>query len=498
MGIIIKQSVRNSIYSYIGIAVGAFYTIFIIPKIFHESPQEWGIIQLLSSYVLLFMPFALLGFPYIIVKYWPTYTSDEEKKKFTSFLFLLVCIGMLFTSAVLFIFKKPIFFSKNDVSQLTETYYLYFFIIFILHTLFYFFFHYSRVFFKTTLPTFLNDTFLKLWAFILILTYGFNYISYDVFFKLYFLGFLVQLVFIFLYVKSFTSFKVSFSFRFHENKSQLIKILTYGFFSLLAGGVTILVTRIDLVMINKFLDLDSVAYYSIALFFITVLQVPLKSLNAIAVPIISENLNKDNHENVKDIYHKTSLNLFLTSSFILLIIFMNVNEFMVLLGEKFGQIQYVIIILGIAKLYEIINGLNYSIIIISKYYRYEIIFQIILLSLTIVTNIIFIPIYGIEGAALATAITIITSATIRGIFIYIKYGLQPYSTAFIKVIILICTSVLATLFISPSLHVLVIIAIKSIIIVLVYIVLTLTLNISSDFKNLMNLALKKLGIIKGK
>ena len=483
MGIIIKQSIKNSIYSYSGILLGAIYTIFLIPKVFDQNPDEWGLIQLLGSYVLLFMPFALLGFPQIIIKFWPNY-SESNKRGFTLFLFTLTSVGIILFSGVLFIFKESLFFSSSNENSLMRTYHLYFFVFFGLHTLFYFFLYFARVFYKTSFPTFLKDTFIKFWTFLLVVLYWQKFISFDMFFKLYLSGYAMQLLMIYIYLKKNTEYSFSFDFSFFKDISSIKSVLTYGFFSLLTGGATVFVARIDILMINKYIDLSSVAYYSVAMFFITALQVPVRSLATIAVPILSDNLHKKKFENVKDIYSKTAINLLLISSFILLLIVMNIQEFMFLLGEKFGQIKYVILILGIAKIYEIINALNSNIIIISKYYKYDIIFQVAQLIITVISNLIFIPIYGINGAALATGITIVLNTTVKGLFVYKKYKLHPYSYNTLKVMLIMACSILGTIFIPEIINVYFTIGIKILSISLIYFILTLMLNVSNEMSSI--------------
>lgn len=483
MGIIIKQSIKNSIFSYSGILLGAIYTIFLIPTVFDQNPDEWGLIQLLGSYVLLFMPFALLGFPQIIIKFWPNY-SESNKRGFTLFLFALISLGIILISGLIYIFRESLFFSSSSENSLMRAYHLYFFVFFGLHTLFYFFLYFARVFYKTSFPTFLKDTFIKFWTFLLVVLYWQKLISFDAFFKLYFTGYAIQLIMIYIYLKKNTTYSFSLNFSFFKDIPSVKKVLNYGFFSLLTGGATVLVARIDILMINKYIDLSSVAFYSVAMFFITALQVPVRSLTTIAVPIVSENLHKKNFTNVKDIYSKTAINLLLISSFILMLILLNLNEFMYLLGEKFGQIKYVILILGIAKIYEIINALNGNIIIISKYYRYDIIFQIAQLIITVISNLIFIPIYGINGAALATGITIVLNTTVKGLFVYKKYSFHPYSVSTLKILMVVAASILATIFIPEVINVYFTIGIKVIIISFIYFILTIWMNISSEMNEL--------------
>jgi O-antigen/teichoic acid export membrane protein len=494
MGIVARQSIKNTIYSFIGVVVGAFYTLFIVPKVFENNPEEWGIIQLFSSYVLLFMPFALLGFPNVIIKYWPGF-KEKDRQGLLSFLIILVSGGLIILSLIIFLFKKHFFFPNSDNSVLINDYILYFFPYFVIHTFFYFLLYFSRVYYKTSFPTLLKDTFIKLWTFGLILSYFYIGFSFDFFFKIYFLVFVLQLIILAIYCKKVIPFTFTFNLSFFSN-NKIKEILGYGFFSLLTGITSVVITRIDLFMINKYLNLEEVAFYSVGLFFITVMQIPARSIGTIVIPILSEKISVNDKTQINILYNKTTTNLFLAESIILMLILMNLDELMLILGETFGQIKYVIIILAIAKLYELVNYLNYSLIIFTRFFKYELFFQSVLLILTISSNILLIPKYGIEGAAMATGITIIINTTIRAVFVYLKYGMLPFKKVSLKIVLIVLMSFLAVYFIPFVINVYFTIALKSIIILMIYFIFSLILNISPEINTLVSQSLKILGLKK--
>ena len=69
--------------------------------------------------------------------------------------------------------------------------------------------------------------------------------------------------------------------------------------------------------------------------------------------------------------------------------------------------------------------------------------MIFLVVVAFVNNILLIPIYGIEGAALATAISTFLNSLLRFIFIWKIFKLQPYNLQTLKLcfIILFCFAV---------------------------------------------------------
>jgi len=77
---------------------------------------------------------------------------------------------------------------------------------------------------------------------------------------------------------------------------------------------------------------------------------------------------------------------------------------------------------------------------LSPYFKHSFWIRLSLLVLAVVFNLIFIPIYGIAGAAIATALTFMVNNLILSVLVYAILKIQPFSIQTIKalVIILIC------------------------------------------------------------
>lgn len=489
MGIISRQSIKNTIFSYAGIAVGMIYSVFLIPLIFNDNPHEWGLVQLILSYVQLLLPFALLGIPNIIIKYWPV-LNHLDKKNFVPFIFILGTIGIVILS-VLFFSLKDVFTRNSDENNILLREYLPFTaLLLVFQTYFYISLNYCRALLRTSFPIALKDSFTKFFTLILILLYGAKWISFHQFFLLYVLGFLLQLFLIIAYSIFITSIKPHFNFNFFRD-TRIREILKYGGFSLLSGGTVLLVQRIDIIMISQLISLDFVAYYATAYFFMTAIMVPMRSVISIAGPLISSNLYQNNLEELKKVYLPSALNMLIFSGFVFLGVWVCVNELMLILGDKFGQIKWVLLFLGIGKVLESICGLNQHVIIYSRYYKWDSLFQVILLALTIVTNLILIPRYGINGAAAATLIAIIINQLLKYILVYTKFRIQPFNAKSLFVILIIITIILLSEYIPIVLSPIFSLVIKAALFTLVYFIIIYIFRLSTDLNKLVNKYLKR-------
>lgn len=120
---------------------------------------------------------------------------------------------------------------------------------------------------------------------------------------------------------------------------------------------------------------------------------------------------------------------------------------MLLLPPAYASGKYVILYLSAGYLFEMATGINQVIIANSPLYRYEAYFVFATVGFVVIANYIFIPIYGITGSAIATALTVILSNIIRYVFLIIKFKMQPYNSNSLKLILITVLALLPSFFI---------------------------------------------------
>ncbi len=492
MGIVARQSVKNTIYSFMGLGLATFYTIFIMPKVFNDHPEYWGLVQLIMSYVTILSTFSMLGMPSIFIRFSNLFKTKKQPE-FLFFGLVIASIGFLVIAILFFVFRGSVMKIGQEKNELFTGYLFNMFIILYSYVLFSIFMNYARMNFRTSFPTFLNDSFIKFITLGLMLLFWFNLISFNQFMWLYTFGYLLQTLSVIAYLYAGRLLKLRISFDVFKNP-YIKEIAVYGLINILSSGAITLINRVDIVMVGQMISLEAVAYYATGYFFITVLMVPVRSIISIAVPLFSQFI-QNNDDQYRILYRKTMINIFITSGFIYLFIVFNIDSLMYLLGEKFGQVKVVVLILASSKLYEALNYLNMSMIVYSKYYKYDFIFQLSLLILTIITNIIFIPLYGINGAAMATAISIFLNSTARWIFVYVKFNVTTFTREVIYFGIFLAACILLNYLVSFHVNVYLSIVIKSAFLSVFFLVFLLTTKISADINNfLVNL----LRILSGK
>jgi O-antigen/teichoic acid export membrane protein len=166
--------------------------------------------------------------------------------------------------------------------------------------------------------------------------------------------------------------------------------------------------------------------YSISILFATLVTIPSRSLGKISGTLIADAWKENDLKQIANIYSKSCINQMIIGLYIFMMIVLNLEALYTFLPENYENGKYVIYFIGLASLFDMATGTNGIIISTSKYYRLQSLFVIVLFVLVVITNIIFIPRYGITGAAIASAISTFIYNLIRYLFLLIKFKLQPF------------------------------------------------------------------------
>ena len=155
--------------------------------------------------------------------------------------------------------------------------------------------------------------------------------------------------------------------------------------------------------------------------------------NQITNPLTAKFLNDHNKLELKLLYQKSSLTLLIISGLIFLLIVLNINELYHLIPEKYQGGITVVLLIGLAKLFDNLLGNNNAILFNSDYYRVVLALGVGLVIITILLNTLFIPKFGTIGAAYATFISVITYNAAKLFFVKVRFKIVPFTADTFKV-----------------------------------------------------------------
>src|SRR5690606_29142206 len=123
-------------------------------------------------------------------------------------------------------------------------------------------------------------------------------------------------------------------------------------------------------------------------------------------PITAQLMSDKKYDELNVLYKKSSVSLQLVGGYVLLGILVNIKSIYNLLPPEYGGGIFVVFMIGISRYFDLLLGNNNAIIFNSKYYKMVLFLGLLLAVLAVSLNMIFIPAYGIDGAAIATIIAI--------------------------------------------------------------------------------------------
>ena len=430
MGVVQKQGTRVAYVSFLGVVVGALNTMFVYPNVL--GAERHGLIMLILTIASVIAQFAHLGIPNTIIRFFP-YLIDQKKYIYRLALQIPLMSLLLFFLGV-FLFGDYFYHSYANKNPLFNQYQP--LLIPMVASLVFFevLLSISRSELKTVFPAFLREFVLRVMTFLLLGAFFMSWIDFDqfvyVWLSLY--GLNVFLFSIYLFRSNYLKFE--FGFPLLPESKLAKKMCHYAGITLLTSSAAILVNRIDVLMLGHYLKLENVAFYTVAFFMASLIEIPARSILQIVKPLLAKAWLDGDLKEIASLYKKTSINQMIVGILIFIGIWMSIDDVLTFVPEKYQGIQMVFFYVGLAKLIDVSVGVNGAIIATSDKYRFDLYINLILILVTVVTNVIFIPRYGIEGAAMATAIAILIHNIVKTSILYWLYQIQPFQISNFKLL----------------------------------------------------------------
>ena len=431
MGIVRSQGINIALVSFLGVIIGAVNTLFIFPNVL--GAEKHGLVMLILSIATVIAQFAHLGIPNTIIRFFPYL---KNKKKFIYRLALQVPVmSVLFLGVVLFVFSDHLFYGyiqKNElfnqfkpiIAPLVAS--LVFFEVLL---------SISRSELKTVFPAILRELSLRLATLLLLILSAFDILNFNEFIYCWLAIYALNVFLLSAYLFVNNLLKIELGFPLFPDKSYAYKMSVYGVVTLLTSSAAIVVNRIDILMLGYYLKLENVAFYTVAFFMASLIHIPARSILQVVKPLLAKAWAENDRKEIVNLYRKTALNQLIIGLLIFVGIWMNLNDLLLFVPNKYQGIQMVFFYIGLSKLIDVSAGVNGAIISTSNYYKFDLFINILLIILTVITNIIFIPAYGIEGAAMATSFSILIHNIIKTVVLYYLFKIHPFQINTLKVLL---------------------------------------------------------------
>lgn len=490
MGVIQRESIRSTIVSYAGAALG-FVNQFLIMGVLLTT-EEVGLINVLILIGIMYAQFASLGTANVVLRFFPFF--KDAQKGHNGILFGLLVIGtagFLFFLILFYLFHDQILHLFQDRSPLLTTYLDYaipFAFFWILLSLFD---SYLRSLYKTVFSFFTREILKRLIVTVTVGLYAFDVLDLDQFVLTY-IG-LHCILPVALIIYTAMQGELHIKPQWGRVWPRLYKhIFRYGLFTVMAYGSTLLMGYIDAIMLSSMVGEGAAGVYTLSFYLTSLILIPWKSLSKVTSAKVAEHWKARDEVSLSKLYKQTSLINLIVGSFLFLGVWLNRDNLYDIIQKDFSAGVYVLLFVGIGRLFDMFAGLNGYVLNLSKRYIYDFYIKLFMLGFGIVSNYFLISAYGLWGAAFATMLTLFMMNSLRMFLVWRLFKLHPFSprllwvlgVAAVTYLISLIPQIMGTFWID--------LPIRSALITIVFVGLILSLQISPDINAYLKQLLKKL------
>lgn len=408
MGVIAKQSIRGTIVTYLGIAVGII-TVFFVQTRFLTT-EEIGLARVLIDAATLFIGLAQLGTNASVIRFYPYFREKNSEEDHGFFFWALVVpfIGFALFACIYWACSVPLGEWFGDKSPLFVEYYY-----FVLPIAFFMLYQTicestCNVLMHIVVPRAVRELVVRVGMLAIYLLYAFSVLSMDGFVIAICVNYAIAALINIAYFFSLQHINMRPDWAFLKNNKSLVRrYLTYTGFLMLSAVTTVLAPTLSSFFVTAKMGLDTTGIFAIATYMAVMVSIPNRSVAAIASPQLARAIKEQNREECSHLIRQVTRNMLLIGGFILLIMWVNIDLIFHILpnGATFGTAKNVVLILGVSQLvlatFTIcLTALNYS-----KFYAISLLLSLILTVSAILLNNYLIPIYGMEGAALSNLLS---------------------------------------------------------------------------------------------
>ncbi len=408
MGIIAKQSIRGTIVTYLGIAVGVVTTFFVLTRFL--TTEEIGLTRVLIDAATLFIGLAQLGANASIIRFYPYFREKGSEEDHGFFFWALVVpfIGFVLFAIIYWACRVPLGAWFGDKSPLFVEYYY-----FVLPLAFFMLYQTicestCNVLMHIVVPRAVRELIVRVGLLTIYLLYAFKVLSMDGLVIGLCVNYAVAAMINMLYFFSLKPIRLRPDWTFlRENKALVRRYLTYTGFLLLSAVTTVLAPTLSSFFVTAKMGLDSTGIFAIATYMAVMVSVPSRSVAAIASPQLARAIKDQNREECSHLINQVTRNMLLIGGFILLAMWVNIDLIFHILpnGATFAQAKNVVLILGVSQLVLATFTICYTALNYSRFYAFSLFISLALTISALILNNYLVPLYGMNGAALSNLLS---------------------------------------------------------------------------------------------
>ena len=444
MGIVAKQSARNSLILITGVMLGAVNTMFVLPKAFEGFEEGWGLLRIMTAWGTILAQVLALGTPGAILRFLPSAENPRREASMLTTLCLLPAIVLSVTGLIsafasddllLVLDAKSGWLLEGRVGAFVFMAAAYLAMMLLRSVLMH------RL--RTVVITFVQEVWLKGSYLTLAVIYLQGWMPFETFFKWFLYSYAAA---VFMMLAEAWSARVTLAKP--DFKRDVAPLMEYGMFSFLSGGARVVAKNLDFVMVGALLGLAVVPRYTFAFFIATVVSMPLRAMSPILHSLTSKAVQAEGPEQCgPELRQSARVQLTVTAA-LLVAILAGMPALDLALPELYRGLKWVVVAVGMAFVAEASGGTAAPILQFSSRYKLSLPINVGLVLMTVASNYLFMSWmgWGIEGAALATGLTGVWNMGWRTSLMWRLFRIHPFTSHWIGVLLLAVAVGIGSLF----------------------------------------------------
>lgn len=462
------------------------------------NAEQYGLKGVLIDVATLMAMVASLGAVPAINKFFPFY-KDYLTKKTNDLPFItsiVAAIGFILFVIFSFIFKGLIVQKFSGNSKLFVDYF------YIVYPLTFFILAYNLLeafawgLKKTVASNFLKENLLRVATTVVLIIYGIGQFSFSTFLLLFCLPYALIAILLWWVIYRTNELKTVPKLS-QVTRRMKKRILIFSGYVFSANVFALLARTNDLLIMSSIIGLEAAGVYSIATFVASLIEVPQRSMYAITTPILSQAWKDRDLSKIQSLYSKSSITLIILGLGIFGVIWCSQHNLVLFLNHfldanQQSVIPQVILVLCIAKLIDLITGVNNIVIQTSNFWRFDFITSICFVLVSLFLTYYLQKHFEILGAAYATLISVSLNNIVRFGFIWIKFGMQPLSVKTLITLVLGAACIGLTLLIPFAWNLYVDTMVRTIVFIILYVPAVIALRLSEDINGMWTMVYEKI------
>ncbi len=432
MGVIQRQGIKYTLLNFSGLAIGTASTLFVYSRA--EVVETYGLVQYLLSICIISFPVLSLSAHTISLRFFPHFAQlHRGRETFLSLILLMPLTGWALWAALVALAWA--WWQRQ--TGLTAHILWWVFPLALLYGTASVMAYYASNRQRIVVPSLLFEVALKIVLPLLMIALWQGWLQQQTVLLLLVFHYAIVVVALFLYLKQLGE-RLTWP-RWHNVPHSLRhSIIGYGAFSVFSGMALLLATKADTFLVGSLTDMRRTGIYAIALNIAVAMDIPLKGLLTVSIPIMSQHLAQDNRPALRELYRSVSVHLLAAGLLLFGLIVVAADDLYRIMpnSTEVAQGKRVLMMLCAAKLIETAMGLNGSLVYYSQHYRYALVSLSILAIANVGFSLWLIPRLDITGAALAALMTTTAYQTAGAIVVWLKFRLQPFSRTTLRMLLL--------------------------------------------------------------